>query len=103
MPQADHLDALPPALPTPAGADINSPTGKTGFLVVCKTSSYVEFYDPDNFALVEEIRLPEFPHEVILNPERTKAYVSIYGSGVIGANIRPGTQIAVIDLVAKTW
>jgi len=97
----DALDRLPPALPTRAGADINSSTGRNGFLVVCKTASFVEFYDPEKFTLIEEIRLPEFPHEVILNPERTKAYVSIYGSGVIGANIRPGTQIAVIDLATR--
>ena len=54
MPAA--LDALPPALPTPAGADINSSTGRKGFLAVCKTASYVEFYDPQKFTLIDEIR-----------------------------------------------
>jgi DNA-binding beta-propeller fold protein YncE len=94
-------DALPPAIPTQPGADINTSTGTTGFLVVCKTAGYVEFYDPQKFTLIDEIRLPEFPHEVVLSPDRRKAYVSIYGSGVIGANLRPGTQIAVIDLAAR--
>lgn len=92
---------LPPAAPTQPGADINNSTGKSGFLVVCKTAGFVEFYDPHKFTLIDEIKLPDFPHEVILSPDRKKAYVSIYGSGVIGANLRPGTQIAVIDLATR--
>jgi DNA-binding beta-propeller fold protein YncE len=92
---------LPPAERTQPGADVNTSTGKNGFLVVCKTAGFVEFYDPEKFTLIDEIRLPEFPHEVVLSPDRRKAYVSIYGSGVIGANLRPGTQIAVIDLATR--
>jgi DNA-binding beta-propeller fold protein YncE len=92
---------LPPAELTAPGADINNSTGKSGFLVVCKTAGFVEFYDPQKFTLIDEIKLPDFPHEVILSPDRHKAYVSIYGSGVIGANLRPGTQIAVIDLATR--
>lgn len=92
---------LPPVERTPPGADTNTSTGKNGFMVVCKTAGFVEFYDPEKFALIDEIKLPDFPHEVILSPDRKKAYVSIYGSGVIGANLRPGTQIAVIDLASR--
>jgi len=94
-------DRLPPVAPARPGADVNTATGKTGFLVVCKTASVVAFYDPERFTPIDEIRLPELPHEVVLSPDRRKAYVSIYGSGVIGANLRPGTQIAVIDLAAR--
>jgi DNA-binding beta-propeller fold protein YncE len=92
---------LPPAEPTLPGADVNASTGKTGFLVVCKTASFVQFFDPGSFALIDEIRLPEFPHEVVLAPDRRTAYVSIYGTGVIGANLQPGTRIAVIDLATR--
>ncbi|HEX4055946.1 MAG TPA: YncE family protein [Tepidisphaeraceae bacterium] len=92
---------LPPALPTEPGADINNSTGTNGFLVVCKTAGFVEFYHPQKFTLIDEIKLPDFPHEVVLSPDRTKAYVSIYGNGVIGANLKPGTQIAVIDLATR--
>lgn len=95
------MQVLPPAEPTQPGADINTSTGKNGFMVLCKTAGFVEFYDPEKFALIDEIELPDFPHEVILSPDRKKAYVSIYGSGVIGANLRPGTQIAVIDLASR--
>jgi DNA-binding beta-propeller fold protein YncE len=95
------MQVLPPAEPTQPGADINTSTGKSGFMVVCKTAGFVEFYDPLKFTLIDEIKLPDFPHEVILSPDRKKAYVSIYGSGVIGANLRPGTQIAVIDLATR--
>jgi len=94
-------DGMPPAAPAEAGADVNTSTGKTGFLVVCKTASVVAFFHPERFTPIDEIRLPEFPHEVVVSPDRRKAYVSIYGSGVIGANLRPGTQIAVIDLAAR--
>ncbi|MGH6980845.1 MAG: YncE family protein [Stellaceae bacterium] len=92
---------LPLAKRTEPGDDINTSTGTIGLLVVCKTAGFVEFYDPHKFTLIDEIKLPDFPHEVILSPDRTKAYVSIYGSGVIGANLRPGTQIAVIDLKTR--
>jgi DNA-binding beta-propeller fold protein YncE len=95
-------DRLPSVDPTEPGADVNTSTGTNGFLVVCKTASVVAFYHPEEFTRIEEIRLPEFPHEVVLSPDRRKAYVSIYGSGVIGANLRPGTQIAVIDLATRT-
>jgi DNA-binding beta-propeller fold protein YncE len=98
---AAETTPLPPAEPTLPGADLNTSTGKSGFLVVCKTASHVQFFDPVSFALIDEIRLPEFPHEVVLSPDRAKAYVSIYGTGVIGANLQPGTQIAVIDLATR--
>jgi DNA-binding beta-propeller fold protein YncE len=97
----ERADALPPANPTQPGADINNSTGRNGFLVVCKTAGFVEFYDPQKFTLIVEIKLPDFPHEVVLSPDRSKAYVSIYGNGVIGANLKPGTQIAVIDLATR--
>jgi DNA-binding beta-propeller fold protein YncE len=98
---ASLQDHLPPAERTKPGADLNTSTGTKGFMVVCKTAGFVEFYDPEKFTLIDEIKLPEFPHEVILSPDRKKAYVSIYGSGVIGANLKPGTQIAVIDLATR--
>jgi DNA-binding beta-propeller fold protein YncE len=91
-------DALPPVAATAPGADINSPTGTSGLVVVCKTSAVVEFYEPKSLARTDEIKLPNFPHEVVLSPDRTTAYVSIYGNGQVGTNTKPGTQIAVIDL-----
>jgi DNA-binding beta-propeller fold protein YncE len=92
---------LPPARPTRPGSDINHSLGTTGLVVVCKRDGFVEFHDGKSFALVEEIKLPDFPHEVVLSPDRRKAYVSIYGNGQVGTNTEPGTRIAVLDLAGK--
>ena len=97
----DGTLTLPPALATLPGADINTPTGTTGLFVVCKTAGFVEFYDPATLTRTDEIKLPDFPHEVVLSPDRATAYVSIYGNGQVGTNTRPGTQIAVIDLARR--
>ena len=92
---------LPPATRTRLGADINHPLGTAGLIVVCKRDGFVEFHDATTFALQEEIKLPDFPHEVVLSPNRQKAYVSIYGNGQVGTNTEPGTRIAVIDIAGK--
>jgi YVTN family beta-propeller protein len=92
---------LPPATATGPGADINHSLGRAGLVVVCKRDGFVEFHDADSFALIEEIKLPDFPHEVVLSPNRTKAYVSIYGNGQVGTNTEPGTRIAVLDLAGR--
>ena len=92
---------LPPAARTQAGADINHSLGTNGAIVVCKRDGFVEFHDASNFALQEEIKLPDFPHEVVLSPDRRKAYVSIYGNGQVGTNTEPGTRIAVFDIAGK--
>lgn len=92
---------LPQAVATRPDADINHSLGTAGLVVVCKRAGFVEFHDPASFAVTEEIKLPDFPHEVVLSPDRRKAYVSIYGNGQVGTNTEPGTRIAVIDLAAK--
>ncbi len=93
--------SLPPAERTRPGTDINHSLGTAGLVVVCKRDGFVEFHDPRNFTLLDEIRLPDFPHEVVLSPDRRKAYVSIYGNGQVGTNTEPGTRIAVLDLAAR--
>jgi YVTN family beta-propeller protein len=93
---------LPLALPTPPGTDINHPLGTDGLIVICKRDGFVEFHDAGNdFTLREEIKLPDFPHEVVLSPDRKKAYVSIYGNGQVGTNTEPGTRIAVLDIAGR--
>lgn len=93
--------SLPPVEVTAPGADLNSPVGSTGLVVVCKSAAFVEFYDPRTLQRIDEIKLPNYPHEVVLSPDRAKAYVSIYGNGQVGTNTRPGTQIAVIDVASR--
>jgi YVTN family beta-propeller protein len=93
--------SLPAAEPTERHADPNAMTGTTALFVVAKTDSFAEFYDPNTLTRIDEIKLPNFPHEVILSPDRKTAYVSIYGNGIVGTNTKPGTQIAVIDLASR--
>jgi YVTN family beta-propeller protein len=93
--------SLPQAKKTRPNADINHPLGTAGLIVVCKRDGFVEFRDATSFALVEEIKLPDFPHEVVLSPDRQKAYVSIYGNGQVGTNTEPGTRIAVLDVARR--
>jgi YVTN family beta-propeller protein len=92
---------LPPAEPAPPGSDRNSSAGTAGAVLVCKVDSFVEFYDPKTLARTGEIRLPDHPHEVVLSPDRRRAYVSIYGNGIVGTNTEPGTRIAIIDLAKQ--
>ena len=92
---------LPPATATRPGSDINHPLGTQGLIVVCKRAGFVEFHRASDFALEEEIKLPDLPHEVVLSPDRRKAYVSIYGNGQVGTNTEPGTRIAVLDIPGK--
>jgi DNA-binding beta-propeller fold protein YncE len=92
---------LPLATATEAGADLNTPTGTKGLFIVCKSAGIAAFYDPRTFTKEDEIRLPDFPHEVVLSPDRATAYVSIYGNGQVGTNTKPGTRIAVIDLAGR--
>jgi YVTN family beta-propeller protein len=92
---------LPQAKKTRPDADINHPLGTAGLIVVCKRDGFVEFRDATSFALVEEIKLPDFPHEVVLSPDRRKAFVSIYGNGQVGTNTEPGTRIAVLDVARR--
>ena len=99
---ADNGNANLPAVATTApGADINASTGTSGLFIVCKSEGFAEFHDPVTFARLDEIKLPDFPHEVVLSPDRKTAYVSIYGNGQVGTNTKPGTQIAVIDLAHR--
>jgi DNA-binding beta-propeller fold protein YncE len=86
-----NLPAAEPIRPAPEGAS-------SGLLVVCKTDGFVEFHDPTGSTKVAELKLPDFPHDVALAPDRKTAYASICGNGIVGTNTRPGTQIAVIDL-----
>jgi YVTN family beta-propeller protein len=92
---------LPPALHAAPGSDPNLSTGSAGLLIVAKAASVVEFFDPRSLKRLGEIALPNFPHEVILSPDRKTAYVSIYGNGIVGTNTEPGTRIAVIDLAKQ--
>ena len=71
-------------------------------IVVNKLAGRVQFFDARTQALLAEIEMAKFPHEVVLSPDRSKAYVSIYGQGVFGKNSEaPGREVAIIDLAGR--
>ncbi len=45
---------------------------------------------------------PKTVHELLVRPERSRAYVPIFGDGIHGNNPNPGRQIVVIDVHARS-
>ena len=45
---------------------------------------------------------PKTVHELLVRPERSRAYVPIFGDGIHGNNPNPGHQIVVIDVHARS-
>ena len=71
-------------------------------IVVNKLAGMVQFFDASSLAKLDEIEMSKFPHEVALSPDRSTAYVSIYGQGVFGRNSEaPGREVAIIDLASR--
>lgn len=72
-------------------------------IVVNKLAGKVQFFDADSLAMLSEIEMAKFPHEVVISPDRNKAYISIYGQGVFSKNSEaPGREVAIIDLASRT-
>jgi len=76
----------------------NGPSPR-GLIAVDKIGGVVLFLDPVTYETVKVLDgFPPRPHELVLSPDRTLAYVPIYGDGIHGKNPHPGHLIAVIDL-----
>jgi YVTN family beta-propeller protein len=71
-------------------------------IVVDKVAGMVEFFDAATFAPRAALKMPPLPHEVVLSPDRTRAYVSIYGLGIFGRNTEhPGHEVVAIDVARR--
>jgi DNA-binding beta-propeller fold protein YncE len=87
-----------------SGANLNSPTGTAGLVMVDKVGGQVRFFDPATdqeltaFAPDPQGRLKA--HELAISPDHKTAYVTVYGDGVYGNNPHPGHTVAIIDLAA---
>jgi len=69
--------------------------------IVEKSAHRLAFYDPLTGQLEGDIPLPEFPHEIALDPDGRTAYVGHYGA-FNSADSRPGgSEVFVIDLPAR--
>ena len=91
--------------PLCAAANLASPTGTDGLVMVDKVGGQVRFYDPrTNEELASLVPSDEpglKPHELAISPDHKTLYVTIYGDGIYGNNPHPGHTIAVIDLPSK--
>lgn len=70
-----------------------------GLIAVDKMGGKVIFVDPVNYTTT--LVLDDFervPHELLVVPEISTAYVPMYGDGIHGRNPHPGHLLAVIDL-----
>jgi DNA-binding beta-propeller fold protein YncE len=86
------------------GADLGSPTGTNGLIMVDKVGGHVRFFDPaTDRELASFVPGPDVsikPHELAISPDHKTGYVTIYGDGVYGRNPHPGHTIAIIDLAS---
>jgi DNA-binding beta-propeller fold protein YncE len=89
------------AVAAPPSVDPNNVTGTLGLLLIDKIGIRVRFFTPDTYKEISNIDVGTKPHEVAISPDRTTAYVSVYGDGIYGNNPHPGHTIAIIDLASR--
>jgi DNA-binding beta-propeller fold protein YncE len=82
--------------------DINNRLGGPHLIVTAKSADKVQFFDAATLQQSGEIAMPGSTHEMVLSPDGTQVYASIYGAGVFGRNPKPDRRIAVVDLAAKS-
>ena len=96
--------AAVPAAKSPT-ANLNSPTGTRGLIMVDKVGGYIRFFDPASFAELTSFDPSPDPgikaHELAISPDHKTAYATVYGDGVYGNNPHPGHTIAIIDLASQ--
>ena len=81
--------------------DRNNRPGGPHLVVTAKTANKVQFFDAATLALTSEIDMPASTHEMILSPDGSKVFASVYGGGIFGKNNNPDRRIAVIDLATR--
>ena len=70
-----------------------------GIIAVDKMGGKVLFIDPVTYATTHVLDdFERVPHELLVVPETSTAYVPIYGDGIHGRNPRPGHLLSVVDL-----
>jgi DNA-binding beta-propeller fold protein YncE len=82
--------------------DPNNRPGGPNLILTAKNANKVQFFDAATLAKTGEIVMPASTHEMVLSPDGTKAYGSIYGGGRFGETKNPDRRIGVIDLASKS-
>jgi DNA-binding beta-propeller fold protein YncE len=77
-------------------------SGARGLIAVDKMGGKVIFIDPATYettAVLDDFE--RVPHELLVLPERSVAYVPIFGDGIHGRNPNPGHLLSVVDLATQ--
>jgi DNA-binding beta-propeller fold protein YncE len=77
-------------------------SGVRGLIAVDKMGGKVIFIDPATYETT--VVLDDFarvPHELLVLPERSVAYVPIFGDGIHGRNPNPGHLLSIVDLTTR--
>src|SRR2546423_3523148 len=73
-----------------------------GLIAVDKKGAKVLFLDPVSYATQTVLDgFPRTVHELLVLPEKGRAYVPIFGDGIHGRNPNPGHLLCVIDLYER--
>lgn len=83
-------------------SDPNNRPGGPHLIVTAKSADKVQFFDAATLQQTGEIDMPGSTHEMVLSPDGSQVYASIYGGGIFGKNSNPDRRIAVIDLPTKS-
>jgi hypothetical protein len=76
--------------------------GARGLIAVDKMGGKVLFLDPDSYATTHILDdFERLPHELLVAPQSSTAYVPIYGDGIHGRNPNPGHLLSVVDLETR--
>src|SRR5216684_2328213 len=76
--------------------------GGRGLIAVDKMGGKVLFLDPDSYATTHILDdFERLPHELLVAPQSSTAYVPIYGDGIHGRNPNPGHLLSVVDLETR--
>ena len=76
--------------------------GTRGLIAVDKMGGNVLFLDPDIYATTHILDdFERLPHELLVPPQSSTAYVPIYGDGIHGRNPNPGHLLSVVDLETR--
>ncbi|MEU6763315.1 YncE family protein [Streptomyces sp. NPDC046853] len=91
-------------LSTPASGVSGAPrAARTDVLVVVEKSNHsVSFYDAVTGERQETIRLPEYPHEMVVDSRGRFAYVGHYGVRMASTVGEGGSAVFVVDLAERT-
>jgi DNA-binding beta-propeller fold protein YncE len=77
-------------------------SGARGLIAVDKMGGKVIFIDPATYettAVLDDFE--RVPHELLVLPERSVAYMPIFGDGIHGRNPNPGHLLSIVDLATQ--